>query len=101
MFIAIAEPVCDLPLGVRGHKGNRMDAAPRILDKRHLFEGRFVLGEHRFEDLLQRLVNGPHERHAMDKRLAVLNDGAAEQVGGEKAEKRDRADGDNEPNTRH
>ena len=53
-------------------------------------EARAGLREQRLEDLLQALVDRPHDRHAVEDVLAELDQLAADEVGGQEAEQRQR-----------
>ena len=45
-----------------------------------------ALGEDRGEDLLDQTVDAAHHRHAVEHHLAISDDGAAEQIGGQRAD---------------
>ena len=54
------------------------------------------LREQRLENLLHGLVDRPHDRHAVEQALAELDQRAADQVGGEEAEQRQRDERDDQ-----
>ena len=65
-----------------------------------LAEARAGLREQRLEDLLHGLVDRPHDRHAVEQVLAELDQRAADQVGGEEAEQRQRDERDDQAGAR-
>jgi hypothetical protein len=56
------------------------------LDQRHGAEGRAGLGEQRLEHLLQTAIERPHDRHALEQRLAEFDQLAADHLSGRLAD---------------
>ncbi len=71
------------------------------LDQPHALERGAALGEDRGEDLLEQAVDAAHHRHAVEHHLAVSDDGAAEQIGGQRADHHQAEDADDEADARH
>src|SRR5215510_3152867 len=80
----------------RRQEHQRPHAGRRKLDQPDLAERRARLGEQRLEHLLEAAVDRPHDRHALENALAHLDQGAADQVGGEKPEQGQRHEGNDE-----
>ena len=68
----------------------RPHAGRRKLHQRQPCGSSSPLREQRLEDLLHGLVDRPHDRHAVQQALAPADQRAADQVGGEEAEQRER-----------
>ena len=66
-----------------------------------LAEARFRSGEQRLENLLGGAVDRPHDRHAAEQALAEIDQPAADQIGGEEAEQRQRHEGDDQAEARN
>ena len=61
----------------------------RVLDQDHLPKRAGLLGEHGFEDLLERAVDAATTRHTREQPLAEAHQGAAGQPGGQHADQRE------------
>ena len=76
----------DLAAGRPGHEADGADATARVLDQDHLPKRAGLLGEHGFEDLLERAVDAAHHRHTREQPLAEAHQGAAGEPGGQHAD---------------
>ena len=79
-------------VGARGvrQEHQRPHAGRRKLHQADAAEARAALGEQRLEDLLQALVDRPHDRHAVENVLARLDQLATDEVCGQEPEQRQR-----------
>jgi hypothetical protein len=99
--LAVADLLVDLDRRVAREKHDAVEPAPRKLDQTHALERRPALGEHRGEDLLDQPIDAAHHRHAVEHHLPVAHDGAAEQIGGKRADHHQQENPDDEADTRH
>ena len=64
-------------------------------------KGKASGGDGGFENLLQRLVDVAHHRHAVEDAVPEADDGAAEKVGRQRAEHHEAENGDDQPEARY
>ena len=91
----------DVGAGRRREEHQRPHAGRRKLHQPDRAEGRARLREQRLEHLLQAAIDRPHDRHALQNRLADLDQRAADQVGGEEAEHGQRQERDDQAEARN
>ena len=82
--------------GIR-QEDQRPHAGRGKLDEADPAEARAALGKQRLEDLLEALVDRPHDRHAVEDVLPDLDEFAADEIRGQKTEQRQCNERDDEP----
>ena len=92
----VADALGDLAVDAGGHEGDGPGALARVLDEAGALEGVAGVGEEGFGDLLQAVVDRSYDGGAAEDGLAELQDLAADQVLGQRADERGEADEDQE-----
>ena len=82
---SLSSLVIDLGLFFAGYEDQGPDALARIFDETDLTEHVALVGENGLENLLQRLIDAAHQRHASEQVFADRADGPADDVGREEA----------------
>ena len=103
IFLAAGHHGADLARGLAGDEDDRPQPLGGKLDQPDLLERLPRPGgaDDGLEDLLQGAIDVAHDRHAADHLLAERDERAPEQVGGERADQRQRGDADDEAEARH
>ena len=84
-----------------GHEHQCVKPFAGEFDDADPLEGGPALGEDRLEDLPEQTVNAAHDRHAVEHHLAIADDGAAEQIGRQRADHHQTEDADEGPRPAH